>query len=512
MQDITQYHNAQQAIRESAAYLQATVDTAADAIITMSSTGIIESFNAAATNIFGYEIDEVIGRNIKILMPEPHRGRHDSYLQRYKDTEETNIIGNSREVEGRHKEGHVFPVHLSVSKVELGNKTVFTGIIRDLTQQKELEAKLIQSQKLEAVGQLSGGIAHDFNNLLTVIMGNAEILSFLHSDKNKISEATDLILQAGREATSMTRQLLTMSRKHILTLRDTDINELINEQIKMLQRLIGKHIELDLILADDLYPAWIDTSQMHQVIMNLVLNARDAMPEKGRLTIRTSNTPARALNAPNTSDLIRIDIEDTGIGMDEATLATIFEPFFTTKDQDHGTGLGLSIVHNIIEQLGGEIKVFSRPQLGSKFSLFLPRSNGTPQNSASKPTTTKSGRETILIVEDQEIVRRTTQLLLESFDYNVLSAEHGMDALTIVDEHKESIELILTDVMMPGMTGPQFVDVARKSLPDIPVIYTSGYTDNKLEEMHQLAAKEAFIGKPIDPAELNKIIRKLLDL
>jgi len=511
-QDITQYHSAQQSLRDNEAYLQAIVSTAADAIITISDAGLIESFNNAAAGIFGYELDEVIGRNIKMLMPKPQRDLHDNYLQRYNDTGEMHIIGRGREVEAQHKDGRIFPIHLSVSNVELGGKTVFTGIIRDLTGRKELETKLIQSQKLEAIGQLSGGIAHDFNNLLTVIMGNAKILSTLHSDHNKISDATDLILQAGREATSMTRQLLTMSRKHVLELRDTDINDLINDQIKILQRLIDKHIEIDLVLADDLHPAYIDANQMHQVIMNLVLNARDAMPEKGSLTIRTSNIRARLLDASDTSDLIRIDIEDTGIGMDEATVATIFDPFFTTKDQERGTGLGLSIVHNIIEQLGGEIKVYSRPKLGSQFSLFLPRGKNKPQNIVVEPTTAKKGNETILIVEDQEIVRRTTQLLLESFDYKVLSAAHGADALAIIGEHKESIELILTDVMMPGMTGPQFIDRARKYLPDIPVIYTSGYTGNKLEEMHQLVAKEAFIGKPIDPTELNKILRKLLDL
>ena len=405
-----------------------------------------------------------------------------------------------------------------------GNLVAVEGIARDITERKraeeekaKLQGQLFQAQKLESVGMLTGGIAHDFNNLLTPIIGNAEMALSDMSREEPLYEIMEEIRNAGARAASLTRQLLAFSRKQILQPEVLDINGAVRETDKMLRRIIGEDIELKTILSPDLGRVEADVGQIEQVLMNLVVNARDAMPTGGKLTIETKNveldeTYARDHVSVIPGPYVMLAVSDTGAGMDKETRSHVFEPFFTTKDKGKGTGLGLSTVYGIVKQSRGNIWMYSEPGQGTTFKIYLPRVEETAEvmEEAEKKEASLQGSETILVVEDDEMVRNMTIKILQKYGYTVLCAGDGQEALEMCGEHKERIQLILTDVVMPGMSGKDLTQELQRIRPGIKVIFMSGYTDNSIVHHGILERGIAFLQKPFTPEGLARKVREVM--
>ncbi len=514
-----QRRQAEMSLRESELQLRSVLDSAVDGIIIIDDRGRIQSFNQAAEKDFGYRADEVIGQNVTMLMTAPDQDTHDEYMTRYRKTDEKHIIGIGREVIGRRKDGSTIPIELSVSEAYIGDRQIFTGILRDISERKQLEAQLLHSQKMEAVGRLASGVAHDFNNLLTVIMGYSGLLLANHPDKDDpLRRDIEQIRQATTQATLLTRQLLAFSRRQILQPQVLNLNEIVQNIDKMLGRLLGEDIELALALQPNLGSIKADPGQIEQVIMNLVINARDAMPDGGKLTIHTShidlNNPAAVSPLPlKPGHYILLTVADTGVGMDEETQARVFEPFYTTKAPGKGTGLGLSTAYGIIKQSNGHIAVSSGPDQGTTFSIYLPvvsRAAKTADTSSALERMTP-GSETILLVEDDTMVRELVHLVLKKDGYTVLAASHGHEALRVNDAHNAPIHLLVADLVMPhGMNGRELAEHLMTLHPDMKVLYTSGYVDDDTIEQLQLREGVVFLPKPFAPTVLAQKVRDLL--
>jgi CheY-like chemotaxis protein len=376
--------------------------------------------------------------------------------------------------------------------------------VRDLTRQNELEVQLRQAQKMEAVGRLAGGIAHDFNNLLTAIAGYSEFLSAGLEDE-RLRRHADEIRKAAARAAALTGQLLAFSRRQVLQPRVLDLNAVVSDMDMMLRRLIGEDVELVTLLDPKLGAVRADPTQVEQVIVNLAVNARDAMPHGGAVTIETTNV------ATGDGEFVELRMSDTGIGMTEEERQQLFDPFFTTKAG--GTGLGLATVYGIVEQSGGTIEVDSEPGLGSCFRIVLPRvdeaaERGESPTPASAP---EAGSETILLVEDESVVRQLVAEILETSGYSVLQAGDGPSALELLRRHTGPLDLLVTDVVMPGMSGPEVAQAVTSMRPGTQVLYTSGYTDQAIGHHGVLEPDVAFLQKPFSADDLNRKVRGLLD-
>lgn len=399
------------------------------------------------------------------------------------------------------------------------------NLLREMSERRATEAalrkseeELRHSQKLEAVGQLAGGVAHDFNNLLTAIIGYAELLTVRASNPTLVRQGAELIRKAGGQAAGLTRQLLAFSRKQLLQPRVIDLNHLVVDMERLLRRVIGERYEL--VTMPEAKPGRVraDPTQLEQVIMNLGVNARDAMPNGGRITIRTSNQALGAGRAREISgslragDYILLTFADTGAGMDAPTLSHIFEPFFTTKGPGKGTGLGLATVYGIVRQSGGGIAVESTPGHGTTFTIYLPREDAPLDELKPATSTVEPSRdfETILVVEDEEIVRELVREVLDQQGYHVLCAANGRDALKLADEYAGKIDLLLTDVVMPQMNGHELVALAMARRPDLKVLYVSGYSDNDIGHHGVLNAEVELLEKPFSPLTLAQKIREMM--
>ncbi|OEU68702.1 MAG: hypothetical protein BA867_05375 [Desulfobacterales bacterium S5133MH16] len=411
------------------------------------------------------------------------------------------------------------------------------GCARDITREKEiekkiekeqkkaekeklkLEAQLRQSQKMEAIGTLAGGVAHDFNNLLTVILGNAQLALMNVIKDNSLRKGIEEIKKAGEKAASLTHQLLAFSRKQIVQPKILDINELLTDMEKMLGRLIGEDIELLTIPASVLWQVEIDPGQIEQVLLNLAINARDAMPGGGKLTLETSNVELEDIYFRNRGvestpgPYVMLAVSDTGSGMDKETKEHIFEPFFTTKEVGKGTGLGLSTVYGIVKQNNGFIWVYSEPEQGTVFKVYLPKvkKDVDTEEKEKKPVAKLDGSETVLIVEDNNSLRNLAQSALRRYGYKVLDAENGEDALRVCKEYDGQIDLMITDVVMPKMGGREAAKRLRPLYPQMKVIYMSGYTDNAIVHHGVLEPGLNFLEKPFTPETLARKVRKTLD-
>jgi len=513
--DVSKFKESEDRLGASVSLLNAALESTADGIVAVDHAGKIVTFNGKFTQMWG--------------IPEPVMESRDDErvlalaLAKLKDPEGALLrvreLNAKREVESfdllEFKDGRLFERH---SKPQwIGGETVGrVWSFRDVTGPRQLEEQLRQSQKMEAVGRLAGGVAHDFNNLLNVVAGYSDLLmkrlpgeSPLRKDVTQIRRATD-------RAASLVRQLLAFSRRQVLQPRELDLNAVVSEMNDMLRRIIGEDIQLKTELAPNLGHVKADPGQIEQVIMNLALNARDAMPQGGRLTIATSAVPEAELRKSRLLGIegahVMIAVSDTGSGMDEQTRTRIFEPFFTTKGPGKGTGLGLSTVYGIVQQTGGAIHVDSTPGAGATFRVYLPRvEKGLPTRDAEGTAESQApaGGETILLVEDDDMLRPLLREALEVDGYTVLEARHPIDALRLAETDK-SIPLLLTDIVMPHMNGRDLAERLTARLPGLKVLYMSGYTDNDALRQDVFEANAAFLAKPFTPEALAAKVRAVL--
>lgn len=619
----------------SQAKLISVLELVPDAIVTIDQDGLIASFSPAAEKLFGYEMAEVIGQNVKILMPPQYRDEHDKYIDHYLETNEKKIIGLGREVEAQRKDGTIFPINLAVNEFQIDGRRMFTGVVSDLTELRQAqavsdrlgrildrslneiyvfdcdtlhftqvnygarrnmgyssaefrqltpedikpeftkesfaelirplkdgsqdvlvfktlhqrkdgstypvevhlqlmrtespavfaaiiqditelerrEAILLQSQKMEAIGQLTGGIAHDFNNLLSVIIGNNELLGRRLEDP-RLCRLLDNSTGAAERAAQLTSQLLTFARQQPLEPQIIDPNELVLEMMDMLQRTLGETIELEAILAPDIGRMLADPVQVHNALLNLAINSRDAMPNGGRLIIETSNVELDESAVKSRADAepghyVRLSVRDTGTGMTPEVRARVLEPFYTTKEQGKGTGLGLSMVHGFAKQSGGHVDVYSELGLGTAISLYLPNASAAPVmqlNNTPAQEATAIG-ETVLVVEDDPNVREVTVDRLEHLGYRIIEAENAQQALDVL-EAGARVDVLLSDVVMPGgITGVELVVEVRRRYPNVKAILSSGYAPDASVSI----PRTPWMRKPYTLSELAKTLRQVLD-
>jgi PAS domain S-box-containing protein len=515
-QDITERDAAERALREREARLSSVISTAPDAIITIDERGRIQSFSYAAEQLFLYSAGEVIGQNVKMLMPSPHQELHDGYLARYLRTGEKRIIGIGRTVEAQRKDGSVFPMELAVGEVNLGGTRIFTGFIRDISARSRMEAELRQAQKMEAIGQLTGGLAHDFNNILTVITGNLEILERRLSSEDDL----DLLNEANEAAglgTRLASRLLAFGRRQPLNPRPLNLSDLAGGMTDLLRRTLGEVVQLETRLKPDLRMTMADPGQVENALLNLAINARDAMPQGGRLIVATDEVEldsdyAAAGSAIEAGQYVMLSVTDTGTGMAPDVAQRAFEPFFTTKPVGSGSGLGLSMIYGFVKQSGGHVKLYSEQGIGTTVSIYLP-GTGTeaalPAAPKAKPTATAHG-ETILLVEDDPRVRRVSARRLRELGYSVIEVDGPVPALEAIDRG-DAVDLLFTDVVMPGgMSGVDLAHEARSRRPELRILLTSGFADPDMIGRGLRTLNAGWLSKPHSIADLARKLRELL--
>ena len=468
--------------------------------------------NEVAMRHYGYSREEFLGMTLEDLrLPEDV-----PRLRRQAATSEEGPV-EAGEWRHRKRDGSIIDVEITRHTLTFAGRPAALAMALDVTKRNYLESQLLQAQKMEAVGRLAGGIAHDFNNLLTVIFASSDLtLKHLNADDPHRPDVEE-IQKAADRAAALTRQLLAFSRQQLLAPQVLDLNALVANLERMLQRVIGEDVELRTALAPALGAVRADPGQLERVIMNLVVNARDAMPQGGKLTIETADAE---LDRPYAQEhlpvqpgrYVMLAVSDTGIGMDPAIKAHIFEPFFTTKEKGKGTGLGLATVYGIVKQSGGYIWVYSEPGRGTTFKIYLPRveADAEPLAPRSEPPASLRGSETVLLVEDEEAVRNLTRKALEAYGYAVLAAADGQEALRLASEYDGAIHLLLTDVVMPNMSGRELAGHLASVREETKVLYVSGYTDNTIVHHGVLEPGIAFLQKPFTPEALVRKLREVL--
>jgi PAS domain S-box-containing protein len=517
--DVTEMRRTEAALRESnqrLSQLAAIIESSDDAIIGRGIDGAITSWNPGAERIYGYTAAEMIGQSVGALVPPELADEIPSLTaklrrgERIAGHESTRICKDGRRIQ--------VSLTLSAIKDEHGNISGVSAIARDITDRKLLEQQLVQSQKMEAVALLAGGVAHDFNNLLTIIFGYGRLLLMEAPARSDVNEYAEEILYSAERASALTGQLLAFSRRQVVQPRVLDLNEAVQSMHRMLERILGEHIELQTISGEALGRVKADPGQIEQVIANLAVNARDAMPRGGKLTIETANVElneqyVRLHPQVRPGPYVMLAVSDTGTGMTPEVKKHIFEPFFTTKEKGKGTGLGLSIIHGIVKQSGGEIWVYSEPGEGSTFKIYLPRvfQEADSWRRVRTGVPMPRGSETVLVVEDEEPVKRMVRGILSRLGYRVLEAADGQQALQLCGSYSEPIHLMVTDVVMPGMAGPDLARAVKILRPETSIIFMSGYTENSMLQ-HDLIEPDAnFLQKPFAPEEFAERVRQVLD-
>jgi two-component system cell cycle sensor histidine kinase/response regulator CckA len=467
------------------------------------------------TRLTGYECDEAVGKNCRFLQGT---GTEPASIAALRDA-----IRDGRacvvELLNYRKDGTSFwnSVAMSPVKDDLGALTNWVGVLTDVTARRQLEAQFLQAQKMEAVGRLAGGVAHDFNNILSVVLSYSELIRDDLKPDEPMRADIEEIRTAALRATDLTRQLLAFSRQQVLEPRVLNMNEVIGGMEKMLGRLLGADIEVTFLRAPGLDNVKADPGQLEQIVMNLAVNARDAMLQGGHLTIETANVDldedyAEAHHDVRPGSYVELAVSDTGSGMDTTTMARIFEPFFTTKEKGKGTGLGLATVFGIVKQSSGHVFVYSEPDHGTTFRIYLPRVIGSadaPAPARPAPDTERIGG-TILLVDDEEQVRSVARTILRRQGYTVLDAPNGGEALLICEQHRANIDLLLTDVVLPRMSGRQLAERLAPMRPAMKVLYMSGYTDDAILQHGIIDSGVAFLQKPLTPASLIRKVREVL--
>jgi PAS domain S-box-containing protein len=514
--DMTESRRAQQTQRESEQLARGIIDNALDAFVQMDEQGTISDWNTQAEKIFGWTRAEAVGTKLnELIIPDVHRGAHTAGLERFLRSGQGTILGRRFEIDAIRRDGKEFRVELSVTELKRRDGFVFNGFMRDLTDKIAAEDRIRQAEKMEAVGQLTGGIAHDFNNILTVITGTIEILADAVGSDPQLAAITRMIDEAASRGADLTQHLLAFARKQPLEPKETDVNTLIIDTAKLLQRTLGEHVEIESVFEDESCPAIVDPNQLATAILNLALNARDAMPDGGKLIIETGlvvleENYAKLHNDVRPGRYAMIAVSDTGTGIPATHLDKVFNPFFTSKGPGKGTGLGLSMVYGFVKQSAGHIMIYSEEGHGTTIKMYLPPAMGTLLSAEpASLETVVGGQETILVVEDDVLVRNYVLTQLHSLGYVTLDAGNAMEALAVVHAG-HAFDLLFTDVIMPGLNGRQLANEILKIRPTMRVLFTSGYTENAIIHHGRLDEGVLLLAKPYRKSDMAIMIRKAL--
>ncbi len=509
-----------------------------DAMVCVDRDGRIALVNAQAERLFGYRRDELVGQAVEVLVPDEVRVAHRGHQAGYMADPRSRPMDAGLDLAGRRRDGSTFPAEISLSAIDTDEGILVTAAVRDVTERLEiaaererqrtqaerdkLERQLHQSQRLESLGQLASGVAHDFNNLLSVISNYAafageEVAKELPDERwQAVRDDIMHVQQAAEQAAGLTHQLLAFARQEVIQPQALNINDVVTGVEQLLIRTLGEHIELITDLAGDLAPVLADRGQIQQVLVNLAVNARDAMPRGGKLTIQTASTNIDETAAARHAELspgryVAVKVSDTGTGIPKDVIDRVFEPFFTTKPKGEGTGLGLATVYGIITQAGGHVLIYSEPGLGTTLTALLPVTGQNAPAATPPPAKPQRGHgETVLVVEDEPAMREVTRRILARNGYHVVAVASGHDALTALTRHLEHIDVLLTDVIMPHTQGSELADKIRILQPAVRVVFMSGYTQDLLASQGVLEPGVHLIEKPFSETTLLTKLRKIL--
>jgi PAS domain S-box-containing protein len=501
-----------------------------DAVVAVASDGAIVLVNREAERIFGYGRDELLGRPAEMLVPARHRNEHVTQRKRYFELPTTRPLGSGLEFHGLRSDGSEFPVDMAVSPLGTGEGTTAIAVVHALSEAKEIErrrdeelakanreARVAQSSRLESLGQLAGGVAHDFNNLLGVILNYADFVADELEEGTTAHTDVVEIRKAAQRATDLTRQLLIFSRREVIKPAPVDLNEVVSDVERLLRRTLGEHVELNVDLARSVPAVLADPGQVEQVLVNLAVNARDAMQDGGRLVIGTGEVELDRDFLHDHPELspgryVRLTVADNGSGMEPEVAARVFEPFFSTKRKGEGTGLGLATVYGIVTAAGGQISIYSEPGEGTVFRIHLPAVDSRVEAGPDEHVVHGAGRgESILLVEDEDAVRTLGSRILMEGGYRVTATSRGAEAVRLLEDPRQEFDLLISDVVMPGMRGIELARRAQELRPELPVLMMSGYTTPLAEEDRRAMAAAPLLEKPFSRRDLLGEVRTLLD-
>lgn len=523
LEEIIKERSAALAVSEQLA--RSVIEASQDAIIAINNKGMITIFNPAAETMFGYEARSMMGQPVDCLIPEDYRDQHCQYMQQFfVDGSPRRAIDKTLELQAIRSDGSVFPIEMTLAEGHCAEQKIIIGFLRDISKRKQvehernkLELEFQQSKKLESLGRLTGGVAHDFNNLLSPILAYTEIMLFDTSEQHPYHSYLKVMQTATERARDLTQKLLAFSRRQVLEVKQIELNEVVRGFAKILRRTIREDIELQWQLASEELHLQGDIMQIEQILMNLLVNAQDAMPSGGKIAIRTEHVKLGAnKSASNLEPQILMSVEDTGAGMAPETLERLYEPFFTTKGKGKGTGLGMATVYGIVKQHGGNIAVNSEPGCGTTVKIYFPSledlHDAHADEQQSPANNRPGGTETILVVEDDQEVRNMVRNVLQQNGYQVLYVGNPSECLQFVTGYQAPIHLLVTDVIMPQMSGNELYERLRCLFPQIKVLYMSGYSHDITLHHGVSEAKGHFIKKPFSIYKFLEMVRTTLDL
>ena len=500
-------------LQKSHAEQQGIINSMLAGVITIDETGKVLSFNPSAETIFGYTANEVIDQNISLLMPAPYNENHTRYISNYLNSGVSQFIGRNRTLNAKKKNGETFPLHLSVAEIASNNnKKCFIGSCIDLTKEKQQEEQIRRTQKMDAIGELSGGIAHDYNNMLGVILGYADLLATNLAGDEKLSRYIGEIKNAGNRGSNLTKKLLTISKKSALEQQSINLNDVLVDNQQLLEKVLTARVALEINVDDNIWPIYVDKSELEDVLLNMSINAMHAIDKYGHVTISTYNNQIDQFDAQSLDvepgKYVTLEIRDTGSGMSSSTKDKIFEPFFSTKG-DKGTGLGLSQVYIFAKRNKGCITVDSAPGEGTSFRLFFPKHDNLNSIVKEKANNENnlSGNESLLIVDDERTLLELCSESLRLYGYKVYTANDSTTAMSILE--KEKIDLVISDVIMPNTDGYELANFIQKNHPQVKVQLISGYDETSNIEKADFELKRKILHKPISSNELLTTIRRI---